>query len=362
MKKRLAILFGGRSAEHEVSAESAANIYNAVDRDEFDVILVGVNKSGEWKYNSSYNGAPVDRLDTEQYFNQSLTIRIDTDGGRPVIIDKEKNQTVETFDIAFPIIHGTFGEDGTLQGLLKSLGIPFVGPDILGSALCMDKDITKRVLRDGGIPVADGITVYRHESNDINFAAIEKKFGLPFFVKPCNAGSSVGVSKIENEAAFRPAIENAFRYDNKILIEEAVTGKEVECAVLGNETPEVSVVGEIIPTKDFYSYEAKYLDADGARMKIPADIDEAVSTAIRTAALRAFRLTGCEGMARIDFFLRPDNTFVLNELNTLPGFTAISMYPKLFTHTGIPVPQLITRLVALALERASRDKLLETAL
>lgn len=362
MKTRIAVIFGGKSAEHEVSARSASNIYNAVDRNRFDVLLLGISKTGEWRFNAAYQSTGKIQLNANEYFKRALPVRIDNQSGRAAILSKQTNQVAGTFDMAFPIIHGTFGEDGTLQGILKSLNIPFVGPDVLGSAVCMDKDVTKRLLRDSGIPIADFITLHKHERSSVSFAEAESKLGLPMFVKPCNAGSSVGVSKVTDEKTFRAALNTAFAFDNKILIEEAVIGKEVECGVLGNEELRVSVVGEIIPNKDFYSYDAKYIDADGATLKVPADIEKEIAEDIRQTALKAFTATCCEGMARVDFFLRPDNTFVLNELNTLPGFTSISMYPKVFEMSRISYSGLITRLVELALERYERDSKLKTVI
>ncbi|MDR2039128.1 MAG: D-alanine--D-alanine ligase [Bacteroidales bacterium] len=359
MKTRIAIIFGGKSAEHEVSARSASNIYHAVDRKKFDVILIGVDKAGVWHYNSIHSHTD---FNVEEYFNSAIPVRIDNIENKPVLVDKNTHQVILSFDVVFPIIHGTFGEDGTLQGLLKSLNVPFVGPDVIGSAVCMDKDVTKRLLRDSGIPVADFITVYRNERHDISFGKVTEKLGLPVFVKPCNAGSSVGVSKVTDETSFTSAIDMAFKFDDKVLIEEAVTGKEVECGILGNDDLQVSVVGEIVPTKDFYSYEAKYIDAEGAKLRVPAEIDARIADEIRQTALKAFRVTCCKGMARVDFFLRNDQTYVLNELNTLPGFTEISMYPKVFESTGISYADLITQLVELALERHRQNNELQTTL
>lgn len=371
MKTTIAIIFGGKSAEHEVSALSASNIYNAVDRNKFDVLLLGISKTGEWCYNDTYQLTDTVQITPDEYFSRSLPVRLDSEKGKAIILSKQNNEIVATFDAAFPIIHGTFGEDGTLQGILKSLDIPFAGSDVLGSAVCMDKDVSKRLLRDSDIPIAGFITLRRNEyyakdkqnkQDTLTFDEAKAKLGLPMFVKPCNAGSSVGVSKVTDEASFTIAIETAFRFDHKILVEEAVIGKEVECGVLGNENLQVSVVGEIVPTKDFYSYDAKYIDADGAKLKVPAEIDADVSQSIRQTALRAFQVTCCEGMARIDFFLRPNNTFVLNEINTLPGFTSISMYPKVFEETGISYSDLITRLVELAIEKHQRDGKLQTSM
>jgi D-alanine-D-alanine ligase len=270
-------------------------------------------------------------------------------------VDLYSNIVLASFEVAFPIIHGTFGEDGTLQGILKSLQVAYVGPDVLGSAVGMDKDVAKRLLRDADIPIAAFVTMYRHIPNQFSFDEITQKLGLPIFVKPANAGSSVGVSKVTSEAEFERAVSEAFIYDKKILVEEAVFGKEVECAVLGNEVVKASVLGEIISATNFYSYEEKYLNLDGVQTKIPAEIDQLISDLIRETALKAFQVLCCEGLSRIDFFLREDNTFVLNEINTLPGFTSTSMYPQLWEKTGLPYPSLLTEIITLAEMRHQRD-------
>jgi D-alanine-D-alanine ligase len=354
MKIKIAILFGGKSAEHEVSLKSATNIFNAVDKTKFEPILLGNDINGDWYHNIDYVAKNVD-LTKLDYFTHSSNVFLFNSNGQIQIIEKETNQVLDFFEVAFPIIHGTFGEDGTLQGLLKSLNIPFVGPDVLGSAIAMDKDITKRLLRDANIPIADFYTLQKHNLNEYTFEEIENKLKLPLFIKPANAGSSVGVSKVTCKNTFIAALSEAFKFDNKILIEEAINGKEVECAILGNEIIKASVIGEIIPTKDFYSYDAKYLSLNGAKMKIPADIDEVTSRKIKEQAIKAFKTICCEGMARVDFFLREDHTFVLNEINTLPGFTEISMYPKLWEHSGVEYKNLITELINLAVKRNKRD-------
>lgn len=357
MKKKISIIFGGRSTEHEVSLLSATNIFNATDKEKFEVILIGINKKGNWSFNPNYPSSNID-LTQNDYFQGAIPVIIDRRDNKASIIDKQRNTLLETFDAVFPIIHGTFGEDGTLQGFLKSLNIPFVGPDVLGSSLCMDKDVTKRLLKERNVPVAASLTVYKIAPDEISFEQAQEKLGMPIFVKPCNAGSSVGVTKVTDKASFDKALHDAFQYDIKILLEEAIVGKEIECAVLGNETPKASAVGEIVPTKDFYSYDAKYIDADGAIMKIPAEIPTEISDAIRETAVKAFQTTCCEGLARVDFFLKNDRTFIVNEINTLPGFTEISMYPKLWDESGIQYTDLITRLIEFAFQRHERDNAL----
>jgi D-alanine-D-alanine ligase len=264
-------------------------------------------------------------------------------------------------DLVFPVLHGPFGEDGTIQGLLKLANVPFVGAGVLGSAVGMDKDVMKRLLRDARIPIAKFLAFQRADMNRVSFAKVKKALGLPLFVKPANLGSSVGINKVTNKENFRRAIEDAFRYDNKIVIEEFVPGREIECAVLGNEKPIASLPGEIIVQHDFYSYDAKYIDDKGARFEIPAQLPKAVMKKIRALALRSYRVLCCEGMARVDFFLRANGQVVVNEINTIPGFTKISMYPKMWQASGISYSRLIDRLIKLALERARQEKRLRTS-
>ncbi|MDR1673059.1 MAG: D-alanine--D-alanine ligase [Bacteroidales bacterium] len=354
MKLKVAIIFGGKSAEHEISLVSATNIYRSVDRIIYEPLLLGIDKQNRWCYHPRYTDGYVD-LAERPYFEDASPVYLRVEDNGAAVVHRQSNQVLETFDVAFPIIHGTFGEDGTLQGFLKSLDIPFTGPDVLASAVAMDKDVTKRLLRDAQIPVADFFTLFKHHPSAHSYEEITRRLGLPVFVKPANSGSSVGVSKAVDKRSFEQAVADAFRFDNKILVEEAIIGKEVECAVLGNEQPKLSVVGEIVPTKDFYSYDAKYLSVDGAKLKIPADIAPDLADAIRQTAAKAYRAISCEGMARVDFLLRNDGSFVLNEINTLPGFTAISMYPKLWEHAGILYKDLITELIQLAVARRIRD-------
>ncbi|TAM93172.1 MAG: D-alanine--D-alanine ligase [Chitinophagaceae bacterium] len=359
MKIKVALIFGGKSAEHEVSLRSASNIFNAIDKEKFDVILLGIDKDGNWCFNSDYLSDKIN-LAEDDYFLHSKNVIIENIENNLTIIFKQSHKILGTFNVAFSIIHGTSGEDGTLQGFFKSKNIPFVGSDILGSAICMDKDVTKRLLRDWGIPVANFMTLHKFELNRISFEEAKERFGLPIFIKPCNAGSSVGVNKVYDAPSFVLALTEAFLYDNKILIEEAITGKEVECAILGNENPKASVVGEIILSETFYSYDAKYHDAKGAKIKIPAEIPDEILSNLRRTAINAFKATCCEGMARVDFFLRKDNTFVVNEINTLPGFTEISMYPKLWEYSGITYSDLISNLIELSLNRDKKNMRLQT--
>ncbi len=354
MKPTVAILFGGSSAEHDVSLNSATNIFNAINIEKFEPILLAMDREGNWRFNPYYDQSDI-QLSNNDYFLNAAFVYLRKGIENVEIIELNSHQVLSKFQVAFPIIHGTFGEDGTLQGILRSLDLPFVGPDLLGSAIGMDKDITKRLLRDANIPIADYFTLYQFDEKEYNFDTISSKLGLPLFVKPANAGSSVGVSKVNNEMEYSQAVNLAFQYDKKILVEEAVIGKEIECAILGNQNVQASVLGEIITDSKFYSYDEKYITLDGIKTKIPAEIDTGIAEKIKETAIKAFRVLSCEGMSRIDFFLRENNTFVLNEINTLPGFTKTSMYPQLWEKTGIPLKILITALINLALERHRSD-------
>jgi D-alanine-D-alanine ligase len=265
----------------------------------------------------------------------------------------------EKVDVVFPILHGPFGEDGTVQGLLKLAGVPFVGAGVLGSAVGMDKDVMKRLLRDAKIPIPKFITLKLGEDVP-SYSSIAEKLGSPFFVKPANLGSSVGVNKVGKNSEYKTAIDAAFEYDNKILIEQFMEGREIECSVLGNENPIASVPGEVVPTHEFYSYEAKYIDENGAALEIPAKLAAQITRRIQQLAVDTFKTLSCEGLARVDFFLTTKNKIVVNEINTIPGFTSISMYPRLWQASGISYTDLIDRLIQLALERFAKEKRLKT--
>ncbi len=277
---------------------------------------------------------------------------------------KASQQVVETagsgllahIDVIFPIVHGTLGEDGCLQGLLRMADLPFVGSDVLGSAVCMDKDISKRLLRDAGIAVTPFITLNRNNAARTSFDMAVGKLGLPMFVKPANQGSSVGVSKVNDEAEYHAAVELALGFDEKVLVESAVHGREIECAVLGNEHPIASGCGEIVVSSGFYSYDSKYIDDQAAQVVVPADISVQASERIRRLAVEAFEVLGCAGLARVDVFLTEDGEVLINEINSLPGFTRISMYPKLWQAAGMSYSELVSRLIELALERHAGRK------
>lgn len=346
-KIRVGVIFGGRSSEHEISLLSARSVIEAIDRDKYDVTLIGIGKDGCWL--GAGAGAYLSNADNPKKISINMT---------KSLVLKPGNGGVGPVDVVFPVMHGTYGEDGSIQGLLRMLDVPFVGPDVLGSAVGMDKDIAKRLLRDAGIPIADFLTFSRGDT--VSASKVWKRLGKPVFVKPANQGSSVGVSKAKNDTELLRAVKEAFRYDDKILIEEAVVGREIEVSVLGNDKPEASIAGEVIPHHEFYSYEAKYLDEDGAGLVIPAKISAASMRKAQSLAVAVFKTLGLEGMARVDFFMRKNGGFVVNEVNTIPGFTKISMYPKLWAASGLSYPKLIDRLISLALERQAHRRRLST--
>ncbi|HEX4697627.1 MAG TPA: D-alanine--D-alanine ligase [Candidatus Udaeobacter sp.] len=360
-KIRVGVLFGGRSAEHEVSLQSAKNVIDAIDTNKYEVVLIGIDKKGRWHLNEKswfLLRATESELPMLPETGENLALVPGKQDEQLVALSGE--QRPGSLDVIFPILHGPFGEDGTVQGLLKLANIAFVGAGVLGSAIGMDKDVMKRLLRDAGIPIARFLIMNRYSSNEIGFDEARDQLGLPLFIKPANLGSSVGIHKVKDREEFERAVHDALSYDNKILIEECITGREIECSVLGNDNPIASVPGEILPRHEFYSYEAKYLDENGARLEIPAKLAAATSDRIRQMAVTTFSVLCCEGMARVDFFLRNDGEIVVNEINTIPGFTRISMYPKLWEATGISYSELIDKLIALAIERFQREKKLKT--
>jgi len=372
-KLRVGILFGGRSGEHEVSLLSAASILQAIDREKFEVVPIGITKEGRWLAAADAhdllegNGAtPAQQLragDPEATPGAKLLHE-----GIPTLLAPEPAPTGLTnagspsanLDVVFPVLHGTFGEDGTIQGLFELAGIAYVGSGVLGSSAGMDKDVMKRLFAQAKLPIVKHVTLLRAEwekSPRKSVALIEAALKYPLFVKPANLGSSVGISKVHDRKELGPALKLAARFDRKLVIEQGVGGKkakarELEVAVLGNDNPQASVVGEIIPGKEFYDYEAKYL-SEGSVPVIPAKLARAEAKQIREMAVAAFRACDLSGLARVDFLMEPDGKrrIFLNEVNTLPGFTRISMYPKLWEATGTSYKSLITRLIELALER-----------
>ncbi|MEO5794711.1 MAG: D-alanine--D-alanine ligase [Rhodoferax sp.] len=364
-KTRIGIIFGGKSAEHEVSLQSAKNIVDALDMTRFDVTLIGIDKQGQWHVNDASNYL----LHSE---NPALIALNRSNLEVALVPGKESRQLISTqdssavalgqIDVLFPIVHGSQGEDGSLQGLLRMANLPFVGSGVLGSAVCMDKDVSKRLLRDAGLAVAPFVVFTRASLHRARFDEVVGQLGLPLFIKPANMGLSVGVSKVRSEDEFKCALALALEFDHKVLVEQAITGREIECAVLGNDDPQASLCGEIVLRDDFYSYDTKYIADQGAAVVVPADIDDAASQEVRRVALEAFRVLDCAGMARVDVFLTPEGKVLVNEVNTLPGFTSISMYPKLWQASGMTYTGLITRLIELAQERYARDRGLKTSI
>jgi D-alanine-D-alanine ligase len=359
------VLYGGRSGEHEVSRCSGASVFSSLDRTKYSVAAIGIDYDGKWYYQKN----PA--IEKDPAFGNVLVLKKEgtwsvshSPHNKKFILTNADNGESFSFDIIIPAIHGTFCEDGTLQGLLDCAGVAYVGAGVLGSSVSMDKDVTKRILRDAGVPVVPWITVTRAEwtksSAEIILKA-EKEFGYPYFVKPANAGSSVGVHKIKSRSDADAKIADALQYDIKVIIEQGIDAREIECAVLGNDDPKASVLGEVIPNHEFYSYEAKYIDADGARLEIPAGIDGKLSDEIRACAVKGYKALCLSGMARVDFFLdKKTKLFYLNEPNTLPGFTSISMYPKLWEATNLNYPELLDELIRLAFERAEERSSIKT--
>jgi D-alanine-D-alanine ligase len=341
-KIRVGILYGGQSAEHEISILSARNVLAALDRQRFEPVLIGIDKSGKWLAQDEQRLLASAR-DPRQ-------VRVEP--GLPAPVETTANKV----DVVFPVLHGTLGEDGAMQGLLEVAGIPYVGAGVLGSAVGMDKDVMKRLLRDASIPIADFRTVRRERFlRDPTSACRELlPLGFPMFTKPANAGSSVGVRKVKSAAELPDAVRFALQFDSKAIVEQAITGREIELAVLGGSPPMVSIAGEIVVehADGFYSYDAKYLDEKGARLEMPAKMSAAELMRAQALALDTFEVLECDGLARVDLFLTPEGTFYVNEINTLPGFTAISMYPKLWALSGVPQTELISRLLDLGLKRA----------
>jgi len=349
-RKRLkvGVLFGGRSAEHEVSVVSAQGVMGAIDTDRFQPIPVGVTRQGTWLTPAQTEQA-LDRIRSERLKS------LDEPLGDGILYRVQALASLRRVDVVFPLIHGTNGEDGTLQGLLELVGVPYVGAGVAASALGMDKALQKTFFRHHNFPVVDDVQLlasqWRNDPQGVA-AGAEAIIGYPAFVKPANSGSSIGTSKARSREDLEEAIAEAFRYDRKVLVERAIDGREVEVAVLGNDEPEASPVGEITYNAEFYDYHAKYED-NTTQLHIPADIPETASERARELAIAAYRAIDCAGLARIDFFYTRDGSLFLNEVNTIPGFTPMSMYPKLWEHAGLSYRDLISRLIELALERHS---------
>lgn len=349
-KKKVAILYGGRSVEHGVSVNSARNIFEYIDKDRFEPLPIGITKSGQWYQTSNVT------KDIEQGKAMGLIL----DAQSPGFTLLSSGDRLKA-DVVFPVLHGTDGEDGSIQGMIKAMDMPMVGTGVLGSSISMNKIVAKRLLKAAGLPVTDFLAFHHSEKEDISFKEIKKALGVPFMVKSASLGSSVGVTKVKDEKGFKKAIDEAFRYDDYLLIEEFIKGREIECAILGNNPPEASYPGEIVISSkyEFYTFDAKYVDPDAVRIDVPAKLNAKTAEKIREISTRAYQALYCEDFSRVDLFLTEDAAIYINEINTIPGFTNSSMYPMMWKERGISFTDLISRLLDLAQERYDRGKRIE---
>ncbi|WP_210367143.1 D-alanine--D-alanine ligase [Bacillus sp. REN3] len=349
MKTRIGLLYGGKSAEHKVSMQTALAVTKALDFGKFEIYPIYITEDGEWMKGPQLQ-APPENIKALEIGNGS---NLPSPSFAPALFKSGDAESDQPLDVIFPLLHGPNGEDGTVQGLLELLNLPYVGNGVLASAAGMDKIVMKNIFAQAGLPQVDYVFALRSEwekDSERAYKLVEEKIGYPCFVKPANLGSSVGINKAANKRELEAAFKDAFQFDRKIIIEQGVTAREIEIGVLGNEEPECSVVGEIVPKKDFYDYKAKYEDGDTA-MIIPAEITEQQYEEIKEMAVKAFKSLDCSGLVRADFFLTKDGQLLINEVNTMPGFTPFSMFPLLWKHTGVDYPELIEKLVNLAIER-----------
>ena len=351
-KTRIAVLFGGRSGEHEVSLASAASVMRNLNADRYEVYPLGITREGGWYW---YRGDDMDAVESGDWRKDAIPAVLPPDPTVGGFFAVDDPGTVYPLDVVFPVMHGPNAEDGTIQGVCRLAGLPCVGAGVLSSAAAMDKGMTKIVLKHAGLNQVPYVVLYRHEWTEREETAaerIESALNYPLFVKPANLGSSVGITKVKERSGLIAALQEADRYDPKLIIEQGVTAWEIECAVLGNEKPRASTVGRIKPCREFYDYTAKYETGDDSELIIPADINESVREEIREMAITAYKALDCTGLARVDFFYDPEGGKIfINELNTIPGFTRISMYSKLWAATGLPYPRLCDTLISLAIEK-----------
>lgn len=359
-KKRVGVLYGGKSPEHEVSLQSARNIIAAIDPQKFDVVPIAITKEGRWTLPDP-NHLFINSADPLKIaiVNSTTFLGLKPGDSSPIFVINGDASFLD-LDVIFPVLHGAFGEDGSIQGVLKYLDIAYVGPGILGSAVGMDKDIMKRLLRDAGIRNSKWELVRKHERGKVNFDTIKSSLGLPMFIKPANLGSSVGVHRVENESEFFAGLDDALTYDPKVIIEEAISGRELECAVLGNEEVKASAIGEVLTSHTVYSYEAKYVDKKGSSSIIPAQLDIETLTRLKDISIAVYKVVNAEGLSRVDSFLTDDGEIIVNEINTIPGFTDISMYPKLWAESGLSQKDLLTELLNLGMARHETHRCLKT--
>ena len=351
MKKlKVGVIFGGKSGEHEVSLQSVKSIIESLDRAQFQPVLMGIDKTGKWSfYNESnflYSPEDIKQIKLNNS-NGHMLISLGREG---LFVESGSDFLSNQVDVLFPILHGTLGEDGSIQGLLNMINLPYVGSGVLGLSICMDKDIAKCLMQNAGINVANGKTYTRSERDQINYDELTNTLGDTMFVKPANQGSSIGINKVSTKDSFKKAINLAFEYDHKIIIEEAIIGREIAISLLGNESPRASLPGEILVKKELYSYESKYMNSSKSKFSIPAELPDDKIKEMQEIALKAFKMLQCKGLARIDLFLRNDGKVYVNEVNTLPSFTQTSIYPKLWEASGITYSNLITELIYLAIK------------
>ncbi|HCR55258.1 MAG TPA: D-alanine--D-alanine ligase A [Cytophagales bacterium] len=340
-KLKVGILYGGRSVEHGVSINSARNIESYIDKHLYETLCIGISTKGVWYLTPSVS----------KEIEKGSKLKLHLDAENPRFEDEKGN--LFSLDVAFPVLHGTDGEDGSIQGLLKAMSIPMVGTGVLGSSVSMSKLVAKQLMQQAGIPVTDFL-FFRHDQRDaIHFDEVKKKLGLPFMVKAANLGSSVGVSKVKSKEDFDLALQDSFKYDDCVLLEEYVKGREIECAILGNQPPEASLPGEIIISSnyEFYTFDAKYVDGEAVKIEVPAQLDNAISDTIRSVSIKAYQQLQCEDFSRVDLFLSESGKVYVNEINTIPGFTNSSMYPMMWKERGVSFTELISRLITLGLER-----------
>ena len=351
MKKSLCVIFGGRSPEHEISLKSVTSVIRNLDKEKYDIHMLGITKDGKWLlYTGDENKIEGGLWEKEQEFLAKAIISPDTSDGGILVFENGTVRTIK-IDCIFPVLHGEFGEDGTIQGLFEMSGIKYVGVGVPGSANSMDKTLSKIVFSDAGIPQAAWVTVTDIDDIEGKICRIEKELGYPCFVKPASTGSSVGIGKAATRDELKSAIKYALTFGRKVLVEENIDGREVECAILGNKEPAASEIGEIVPEVEFYDFDAKY-NSNSTKLHIPAVLDEKIKEEIKTYAIKAFQAMDGMGLSRVDFFVRnSDNKVILNEINTLPGFTNISMYPKLWEATGVDYKNLLDKVILLAEER-----------
>lgn len=360
MKKNIAIICGGKSPEHEISIRSVKNVIEALDRNRFEATVIGISKEGSWYHFSNLDSLKdIKSLSDKNKPSGLAAASLMVFQGEPILYLIESGKKINV-DAAFPVMHGSFGEDGTIQGLIRMMGLPLVGCDVFASAAGMDKEVMKRLFREAGIPAARYKLITEHKK--ISYQDLIKDLGTPFFIKPANAGSSVGVHKIKSEEDYNKKLKDSFMYDTKVLAEEFIDGREIECSVMGHTYgAKASIAGEIVPQHEFYSYEAKYLDDNGALIKIPADLRPDTLKKVQEIAIKVYETMLCEGMTRVDFFVtKKGGDVYVNELNTIPGFTSISMYPKMWEASGISYKNLITQLIDLAFEKFQADQRIAT--